>query len=166
MQEPTLQQRLRYAFDNSMSRGTPAMIFWLAVVTVVMLLFYAVPVWMTSLAPDGIEDVTLPEFIWYGLMRTLDAGTMGGDTGSWAFRFANLGITIGGIFVVSTLIGILSSGLEGRLEELRKGRSMVIEKDHTVILGWSPSIFTVLNELSIANQNRPNACIVVLADKD
>lgn len=166
MTEPTLRQRLRYSFDNTMSKGTPAMIAWLGVATFGLLLFYAIPVWGSGLAPDGVEDVSLPEFIWYGLMRTLDAGTMGGDTGTWGFRFANLGITIGGIFVVSTLIGVLSSGLEGQLDELRKGRSMVVEKDHVVILGWSPSIFTVLSELSIANQNRPNACIVVLADKD
>ena len=32
---------------------------------------------------------------------------------------------------------------EGRLDELRKGRSRVIEDGHTVILGWSQSIFTI-----------------------
>ena len=32
-------------------------------------------------------------------------------------------VTLGGIFVVSALIGVLSSGLESKLDELRKGRS-------------------------------------------
>jgi voltage-gated potassium channel Kch len=42
----------------------------------------------------------------------------------------------------------------------------VLEKDHTLILGWSAQVFTVLNELMIANENQSNARIVVLADKD
>ena len=54
-----------------------------------------------------------------GLMRTLDAGTMGGDSGSWPFLFSMFAVTIGGVFIVSTLIGVLTTGVEGKLEELR-----------------------------------------------
>jgi voltage-gated potassium channel Kch len=34
------------------------------------------------------------------------------------------------------------------------------------VLGWSAQIFTILNELIVANENQRNARIVVLADKD
>ena len=81
------------------------------------------------------------QLIWMGLLRTLDSGTMGGDQGSWPFLFAMLAVTIGGIFVVSALIGILTTGIEGRIEALRKGRSKVVENGHTVILGWSEQVF-------------------------
>lgn len=50
-------------------------------------------------------------------MRTFDAGTMGGDTG-FSYRFVMLFVTMGGIFVVSSLIGVLSVGVEGKPEEL------------------------------------------------
>jgi voltage-gated potassium channel Kch len=90
---------------------------------------------------------------------------MGGDEGR-GFRIIMLFVTLGGIFIVSALIGVLNSGLEGKLDELRKGRSFVIEKDHTLILGWSPKIFTVLSELVLANENRHKPRIVVLAEKD
>ena len=63
-------------------------------------------------------------------------------------------ITLGGIFVISTLIGILNTGLEGKLAELRKGRSRVVERDHTVILGWSQQIFTIISEL-VDGQREP-----------
>ena len=52
------------------------------------------------------------------------------------------------------------------MEHLRKGRSLVLENNHTVILGWSPQIFTILTELMIANENQKNARVVVMADKD
>ena len=64
-------------------------------------------------------------------MRTLDAGTMGGDTGSWSFLLSMLAVTLGGIFVVCTLIGVLTSGIDEKLDELRKGRSRVArERPH------------------------------------
>ena len=43
---------------------------------------------------------------------------------------------------------------------------MVLETNHTLVLGWSTQIFTILNELMAANENQPNARIVILADKD
>jgi voltage-gated potassium channel Kch len=75
-------------------------------------------------------------------------------------------VTFGGIFVISTLIGVLTSGIEGKIEDLRKGRSRVIESGHTVILGWSPQIFVVISELIVANANQSKSCIVVMGDKD
>ena len=46
---------------------------------------------------------------------------------------AMLAVTSGCIFIVATLIGIISSGLEGKLDDLRRGRSLVLEDNHTVI---------------------------------
>lgn len=59
-------------------------------------------------------------------MHTLDSGAVGGDNG-WTYRIIMLLVTIGGIFIVSILIGILTISLEGVLENLRKGRSFVME---------------------------------------
>jgi len=118
------------------------------------------------LAPDGADTPNFLEAAWLSLMRTLDAGTMGGDAG-WGFRLVMLLVTIGGIFIVSTLIGVLSSGLEAQIGRLRKGRSLVLESDHTVILGWTPQVFTIISELVVANGNRKGgAVIVVMADQD
>ncbi len=52
------------------------------------------------------------------------------------------------------------------MDELRKGRSQVLESGHTLILGWSPQVFTILSELMIANENQKKARIVILAEKD
>jgi len=92
-------------------------------------------------------------------MRTLDPGSMAGDEG-WTFRILMLFVTLGGIFIISALIGVISNGLYGRLENLQRGRSFVVEENHTVILGWNEKVFTIVEELCIANQNKQDACIV------
>src|SRR5690606_15072789 len=53
-----------------------------------------------------------------------------------------------------------------KVEQLRKGRSTVLEKEHTLILGWSSKVFPVIAELILANESRGRSAIVVLADRD
>lgn len=161
----SLAERLRYAFDNTLSRGTIALVAWLAAITLATIVVFAVVIVATGTAPPDSEPLSLAEALWAALMRTLDAGAVGGDQG-WAFRFVMLVVTVVGIFIFSTLIGVLGAGLEARIDELRKGRSRVIEQDHTVVLGWSEQIFPILSELIEANASRGDAAIVVLGQKD
>ena len=165
--KPTFSQRFRYQFDNLMSRGTPALIGMLFVLSLTVVLIAGAVISITGFVQEGetAGRLSFGEATWESLMRTLDSGTMGDDTGT-GFRAVMLFVTLGGIFVVSTLVGVLSNGIEDQMERLRKGRSIVLESNHTLVLGWSPQIFTILNELMTANENQHKARIVVLADKD
>jgi ion channel POLLUX/CASTOR len=160
-----LRQRLRYWFDNLMAAGPTAMVVGLALLSLVIVLLAGLLVLLLNIQPGEGDSLNFVEASWQALMRTLDAGTMGGDVG-WPFRILSLAVTIGGIFVVATLIGVLSSGIEARLEELRKGRSLVLETGHTLILGWSPTIGRIVAELVEANANQRKARIVIVADRD
>lgn len=165
MKQPTFTARLRYAFDNYMSRGTIALIGGLGLLSLAIIAVAATALTITRFAQEGSEPLGFGEAAWESLMRTLDSGTMGGDTG-WGFRLIMLAVTLGGVFVISALIGVLNNGLEDKLDELRKGRSTVIESGHTVILGWSSQIFPIISELILANANQKKPCIVILGDKD
>jgi voltage-gated potassium channel Kch len=160
-----LHEKLRYEFDKTMAGGTPALIGWLGVVSPGIIIFFGAVVAIFGITPAGPEPLGFLEATWESLMRTLDSGTMGADQG-WDFRIAMLLVTLSGIFVVSALIGVLSAGIEGKLDELRKGRSRVLEEDHTIILNWSPSVFDVISELTIANESRRKPRIVIMADRD
>ncbi len=163
MKKATPGQKFRYWFDNIMARGTPAMIVILFIASAIVILLVALVVALVGVAPEGMN---FGQLAWMSLMRTLDPGTMGGDEGRPFFLFMMLVVTIGGLFVVSALISVINTGLEGQLERLRKGRSRVLENEHTLILGWSPQIFTIISELMIANENKTNGRIVVLANQD
>jgi len=165
MKKASLGARLRYGFDKSMAGGTIALIGWLGLVSLGLIVVAGIVVSLFDIAPAGEEPMGFIEGTWASLMRTLDSGTMGGDAG-WPFRIVMLLVTLAGIFVVSALIGVLSSGLESKLDELRKGRSQVLERDHTIIFNWSPSIFDIISELVIANESRTRPRIVIMSDRD
>ncbi|HEX6088350.1 MAG TPA: potassium transporter TrkA [Thermoanaerobaculia bacterium] len=164
----TPRQRLRYAFDNTLSKGTPALIAWLAIVTIAFLAVASVLLALLGAAPKGESGASLsfPELMWHNLMRTLDAGTMGGDSGPVLYLVMMLLVTLGGVFIVGTLIGLISNGVGNQIEELRKGRSLVAETDHIVILGWNDRIFAIVGELILGNEHRKRNVIVVMADRD
>ncbi len=163
--KPSLKQKLQYSVDNAFANGTGTLIFWLAALSLVIIVVMAFLVSVLRITPDGEGPLSFWEAFWRSLMRTLDAGTMGADAG-WLYRIAMLLVTIGGVFVISTLIGILSTAIQTKLEELRKGKSQVLESGHTVILGWTEQIFTILSELQQSNENQCSFCIVILSEKD
>jgi voltage-gated potassium channel Kch len=165
MRQIRFGDRLRYAFDNSMSRGAIALIGYLGLASLGLILLATVVVVALHIHPEGGSSLGFMEAAWMSMMRTLDPGTMGGDTG-WGFRVAMFFVTLSGIFIVSALIGIINNGIEAKIEELRKGRSFVLEQDHTLILGWSPKVFTIISELVQANENRSKPRIVILAEVD
>lgn len=162
---PTLSQRARYAFDNTMARGAPALVGWLALTTVVLIAVVSVVTVIGKLAPHGAFHSTVGQ-VFRSTIHAIDPGTIAEDRGSWQFLAVMLVTTLGGLFIVSALIGIIATGLSTRIEEMRKGRSLVLEEDHTLILGWSDTIFTVLSELEIANESQRKPSAVVLADRD
>lgn len=160
-----MKERIKYEFENTLSKGTIAIIGWLALLSILIVIVAGTIITLGQISQNPEEKLEFFEAAWQSLMHALDAGAVGADQG-WTFRFVMLLVTIGGIFILSSLIGVLTSGLESKLEEMRKGRSRVLEKNHTLILGWSGKIFPIISEIIIANSNLKRASIVILAEKD
>ena len=162
MKNVTLLDRLRYRFDNSMSRGPASLIIWLALITLVLVLGTSLFVLLMGSDPD--KD--LPEILWDLLYQSLTPNPVDPKAGSTVFLGTMLFATMGSLLLVSIFIGILTNAIDHRLQQLRKGRSRVIETNHTLILGWSPKVFSILSELVIANENQVKPRVVVLAVPD
>lgn len=163
---PNYGARIRYRFDLTLSKGSGALILWLALVSGVFVLITGTALMFVARYAHVDDDAnSLPESVWDALMRTLDPGTVTGDS-TWPYRIAALLITFAGIFIFSTLIGLIASVIDRTIENLRKGRGIVAEKDHTLVLGWSEKLHTIISELRVANTNRRDPCIVVLAPRD
>src|SRR5690349_19033485 len=164
----TWRDRLRYRFENTLSKGTIAIIGWLALLSTAIVVLASLILAAMRVGQDPADHehpYGFFEGIWQSMLRTLDPGVVAGDNG-WQLRLLMMIVTIGGIFIVSILIGTITSGLEARLAELRKGRSRVIEEGFTLILGWSSKVYSIIGELLIANENQKDPAIVILSERD
>ncbi len=113
------------------------------------------------------DGSTVGANVWAGVMHVIDAGTItGAGTDNIGFLVVMSLVTLCGLFVTSILIGIITTGFEEKLYDLKKGTSRVIEENHTVILGFNNNIYSLISETIEANENHKDGCIVILADDD
>ena len=161
----SFRRRIRYKFDTILARGTVAVILWLFLVTATVVVVTGTLLSVFDIAVHG-HQVGIIEGIWQNMLRSFEPAAMEADTG-WPLRLQSLFVVTFGILVVSGLIGLIATGIERRVDELRKGRSEVLESGHVLILGWSEKIFPIISELILAHKGRAHeSIIVVLADHD
>ena len=161
-----MRQRLGYRFDAALSRGPSIVIGWLGLLTLIVIVISAVVLTITRLGGvNGGERLPLGEALWQSMLRVVDAGTFAGDSGWWS-RILGLLVSLSGIFIAGSLIGLIASAVDQRIEALRKGRSTVLEPGHTLNLGWSERVPAIVGELVLANDSLKRAAIVVLANED
>lgn len=147
-----------------LARGTWATLVWLGLVTFGVVSLSAVALALFDVTFSGSGGSSFLEDFWQSLLRVLDPGTMAGDVG-WGRRLLALGITLFGLLVAGTLIGVIAAGVEERIESMRRGRSVIFESGHVVVLGASGQLPTLIRQLVLAREGR-SSVIVVMADRD
>jgi hypothetical protein len=165
-------EKLKYRFDQIMTRGVPAQLGLLAVVSLLFVLSATIVLALCnqqfSYFGEPVQGIL--ELYWTTLLHTLDPAAAGGDEGPWGIKIMLLMVSIGGIATMGAIIGIISAGIEEKMDELRKGRSKVVEKDHICILGWDARVPEIVNELALANEEtggkKSSAKIAILANRD
>eukprot|EP00697_Spironema_sp_BW2_P008467 gnl/Spiro4/23068_TR11402_c0_g1_i1.p1 gnl/Spiro4/23068_TR11402_c0_g1~~gnl/Spiro4/23068_TR11402_c0_g1_i1.p1 ORF type:complete len:804 (-),score=207.48 gnl/Spiro4/23068_TR11402_c0_g1_i1:121-2532(-) len=103
--------------------------------------------------------------VWASWVFISDTGAHSDESRPLA-RFVALVVTIGGMLVFGIMVGIVSDTIGEKVESLKKGKSKVIEVDHTLILGWSDKVIPIIREIAIANESEGGGVIVVMADRD
>ena len=46
-------------------------------------------------------------------------------------------LVVMGILYFSTMLGLVVEAVQAKMQALREGRSTVVEREHTVMLGWT-----------------------------
>ena len=154
----SLKEKIVYRFDNLMAKGTISLVGILFAITLLVVIIAGI----LSVVFDGKSSSSLLGGIWVSLMHAIDAGTLTADAGSFPFMLLMTIVTICGLFITSILIGIINTGIEGKMSNLRKGKSCVLESGHTIILGFNQNTFTILSELIEANSNQKEGVVVIM----
>lgn len=169
MDKPTFKQKLRYRFDNFMARGGSS-IFTIIIIAF-LIGYFIIGLIRTAIIQGGANPGPEGGFfsqIYITFLQMTAPGNMNQDIGSspW-LKVSTIMAGLFGIVLFSALIGFITTSLRAKLDELRKGRSKVIEEDHTLILGWNDQrVVEILRELVLANESEDNPVVVILADKE
>ncbi|WP_414585944.1 CASTOR/POLLUX-related putative ion channel [Scytonema sp. PCC 10023] len=159
------QKRLQYNFDNFMSKGG------FSVFLALLSLFFGAFVIMTIaryiselLFPnENLENS--PDLYWDVFVQLIGLRDTG-DNANFATKFVGVITIFVGLVLFSSLVAFITQQFESRLQLLRKGKSPVVEENHTLILGFTDRIIDILRELVFANESVADAVVVILSQQD
>ncbi len=161
-----LGARFKYRFDNFMAAGpksifTALIIMFIAAFVLVALLRTGLDIFVLK---PGETDTILKD-VWTSFLQITDPGAVSEDGESHAaMKVIGILTMFMGLVFFSGVIAFITTELDKKVEELKRGRSVVIEKDHVVILGWGEMVFDIIRELIIANESEKKAAVVVLSE--
>lgn len=114
-----------------------------------------------SLVTQGFEPL---EGFWTVFYQISDPGAMATNANT-PLLLRVMAILTGflGIIIFSTLVAFITTQVEEKVQQLKKGRSKVLEEDHTLILGWNDGVLEIIRELILANENQKRGVVVVLS---
>lgn len=158
LEEVSLHKQLAYRVDVFLSVHPYAKPLALLVATLLLIC-------LGGLALFGVTDDNLADCLWLSWTYVADSGNHANSEGMGP-RLVSVSISFGGMLIFAMMLGLVSDSISEKLDSLRKGRSEVVEQNHTLILGWSDKLGSLLNQLSIANESLGGGIIVVMAERD
>jgi hypothetical protein len=117
-----------------------------------------------SLAAEGIDAAYGGGFwdsLWWSVKHVIDPGAFSEDYGApspvllISFLLSIFGLALFGVF-----IAFISTSVQHRLELLGRGNTKVVERDHTLILGWSNKVRSILEFLDATAARRQVVAIL------
>lgn len=157
----TFRDRLQYWFDNHMAAGTKGMAWMLSGGMILVVSLLAGAVMITGVRKEG---GVLSAF-WDSLAVTINAEMPYSGDGETGYVVLMAISAMVGLLFTSVLIGIVNNGIEEKLTMLRKGNSMVLEREHTVILGFVPGEYELISQLILAAEGK-KTCLVIGENRD
>lgn len=131
-EEVSLSKQLAYRLDAFLSVHPYAKPLALLVATLLLIC-------LGGLALFGVTDGSLAECLWLSWTYIADSGNHS-DSEGVGWRLVSVSISFGGMLIFAMMLGLVSDAISEKLDSLRKGRSEVVEQNHTLILGWSDKL--------------------------
>ena len=151
------KDKIQYWFDNKMTKGSFSLIKLLIISTFIFMAFLAGVMILTGILNENENEKAMVN----SLTTVINAQTPEfSETSSVGYIILLTLAAVVGVFFTSVLIGIITNAIESKLTELRKGNSLILENGHTVILGFTPGEYTLIQQLIFAADGKKD-CIVV-----
>ncbi|XP_075075853.1 ion channel CASTOR isoform X3 [Nicotiana tabacum] len=157
-EELSLNKRLAYRVDVFLSFHPYAKPLTLLIATLLLIS-------LGGLALFGVTDDSIADCLWLSWTYVANSGNHTNSEGIGP-RLVSVSVSFGGMLIFAMMLGLVSDAISEKFDSLRKGRSEVVEQNHTLILGWSDKLGSLLNQLAIANESLGGGTVVVMAERD
>lgn len=133
----------KYRIDRMLNKGLFYQLMLLVCVIIIILLIVSAFIILVFNYP--IKDA-----FWDSLMQFIDTGNISSVDGSFGLVITFLMVTFIGVCGWGSLIAMINKALQDRINNLSKGNAFIMEKGHSIILGYGEEALTIIEEFLIA----------------
>jgi hypothetical protein len=156
-----IQRSHRFLFERLLSRGPLSRLLTLGLLLTVLAVLGGLLAYVSPFDDFG----SVPEAIWWALLRLSDSGYLGEETDPW-MRFVALVLTVLGLAVfVGGLIAVITQWFSKTMERMSMGLTPIRRSDHVVVLGWSNRALEIAEALLLAKEPFAVGSIAMLVDR-
>ncbi len=155
---------LKYKFDQALERSFLNLVLFLFAISLFGIIIFSLIFYFLFLIGVISVDGAFGKFFWQTFTYFIDVGTISGESygdNTSADAIFKILITIFGIIIFSSFIGIISQALSNRIDELRDGKGYISEKNHTVIFNFSKKTIPLLTELFKSFEDKKKTIVLV-----
>ena len=159
-----MRKYLKYKFDLALEKNFLNLVIFLFLVAFAGIVILALIFYLLFLLGIISSEGTFLKYLWGTFAYFIDVGTIAADDyekNTALDIIYKIVITIFGIIIFSTFIGIISQALSNRIEELREGKGSIADSNHIVIFNYTKKIIPLLSELFEAYENEDKTIIIL-----
>ena len=159
-----MRKYLKYKFDLALEKNFLNLVIFLFLVAFAGIVILALIFYLLFLLGIISSEGTFFKYLWGTFAYFIDVGTIAADDyekNTALDIIYKIVITIFGIIIFSTFIGIISQALSNRIEELREGKGSIADSNHIVIFNYTKKIIPLLSELFEAYENEDKTIIIL-----
>ncbi|MEW5303229.1 MAG: hypothetical protein WDW36_005938 [Sanguina aurantia] len=81
-------------------------------------------------------------------------------------RLVALLVSVGGMLITALLLGIVSDAISSKMDELKRGKSLVLEVGHCLIIGWSEKVYCLVEQIAMGSEHAGGRAIVIMSERE
>ena len=154
---------IKYKFNKAFEKDLLYLIFFFLFLSIIGVTFISTLIFVLQKIGILSENNFFTETLWQGfrLFFVTEAFFSLDNKNNFLDYFFKFNITIFGILILSSIIGIITNSISTRMQELRTGKTKIEEKDHIILFNFSRRLVPLLNELCKAYENEKQSFVIV-----
>ena len=154
---------IKYSFNKAFEKDLLYLIIFFLFLSFIGVAFISTLIFVLQELGVLSENNFYTETLWQGfrLFFVTEAFFSLDDKNTFLDYFFKFNITIFGILIFSSIIGIITNLISNRIEELRTGKTKIEEENHIIFFNFSRRLIPLLTELCKAYENEKQSFVVV-----
>ena len=154
---------IKYSFNKAFEKDLLYLIIFFLFLSFIGVAFISTLIFVLQELGVLSENNFYTETLWQGfrLFFVTEAFFSLDDKNTFLDYFFKFNITIFGILIFSSIIGIITNLISNRIEELRTGKTKIEEENHIIFFNFSRRLIPLLTELCKAYENEKQSFVIV-----